>query len=145
MKRILKHMSRWFAILAFTSISWKMNAQNELLQKLKFKNEKVRDYIAEGILKIDVNFIKTPPSKVKIFYRKPDQFKVKKEGGISILPKGGITVDLDAMLKNKNKQMFVYEKRCKVRQFHRPFLHYSEGYFIFKILQNTLFPKAANS
>ncbi len=99
---ILKHIGKWFAVLAFISISLKMNAQNDLLQKIKLKNEKIRDYIAEGTLKIDVNFINTPQSKVKIFYKKPDQFKVKKEGGISILPKGGVNVDLNSILENKN-------------------------------------------
>lgn len=53
-------------------------------------------------MKIDVSFIDAPDSKVIIYYKKPNQFKVKKNGGISILPKGGVSVNVGSLLENNN-------------------------------------------
>jgi outer membrane lipoprotein-sorting protein len=79
-------------------------AQNEteLVKKVKGKLDKVNDYTAEGKMKIDVSFIDAPQSKVTVYYKKPDKFKVKKNGGISILPKGGVSINLGSLLGNEN-------------------------------------------
>lgn len=74
--------------------------ETELVKKVKAKLDKVTDYTAEGKMKIDVSFIDAPDSKVTIYYKKPDKFKVKKNGGISILPKGGISVNVGTLLGN---------------------------------------------
>jgi hypothetical protein len=65
-----------------------------LLNKVKAKLELVNDYKADGQLKTDVPFMKVPESRVSIYYKKPNKFKIKKEKGISIVPKGGISINL---------------------------------------------------
>jgi outer membrane lipoprotein-sorting protein len=69
-----------------------------LIKKVKAKLDVVNDYIAEGRMKTDVAFIKAPAGKVKILYKKPNKFKLKRDGGISILPKGGVSVNMSTML-----------------------------------------------
>jgi outer membrane lipoprotein-sorting protein len=49
-------------------------------------------------MKTDVAFIKAPIGKIKVFFRKPDFFKLQKDGGISILPKGGISINMRSLL-----------------------------------------------
>ncbi|TAF53473.1 MAG: hypothetical protein EAZ62_04470, partial [Sphingobacteriia bacterium] len=39
-----------------------------------------------------------PVGKVKVYYKKPNRFKLERNGGISILPKGGVSVNLSSML-----------------------------------------------
>lgn len=73
-----------------------------LIKKVKEKLATVNDYIAEGILKTDVTFIKAPAGKVKVYYKKPDKFKLKKDGGISILPKGGISINISSIAATDN-------------------------------------------
>jgi len=80
---------------------WAQDAA-ELMAKVKSKLDKVNDYTAQGKMKIDVSFIDAPDSKVTVFYKKPDKFKVTKEGGISILPKGGISVNAGTLLADAN-------------------------------------------
>ena len=87
--------------LATTGIAQQEEA---LLQKVKAKMDKVNDYQAEGKMKLDVSFINAPASNVTIYYKKPNRFKVKKNGGISILPKGGISVNVSSLLSNSNYQ-----------------------------------------
>ena len=66
-----------------------------LIKKLRAKMDQVNDYKATGNLKTDVSFLKIPVSRVNVFYRKPDRFRIKKEGGISLLPKGGVSINPD--------------------------------------------------
>ena len=75
-------------------------SQNEeaLLKKVKAKLEKVTDYEASGKMKLDVSFINAPESNVTIYFKKPNKFKVKKADGISILPKGGVSVNMATLL-----------------------------------------------
>lgn len=74
----------------------------ELINKIKIKLDQVNDYVAEGILKTDVTFIKAPAGKVKVYYKKPDHFKLQKDGGISILPKGGVSVNMSSIVTSKD-------------------------------------------
>ncbi len=75
---------------------------NTLIKKVKAKLDKVNDYIAEGRMKTDVAFIKAPAGKVKVYFKKPNQFKLKRNGGISILPKGGVSVNMSSVLSDNN-------------------------------------------
>ena len=73
----------------------------ELVNKVKAKLDKVNDYQAKGKMKMDVSFIDAPESKVTVYYKRPDKFKVKKSGGISILPKGGVSINAAGLLANQ--------------------------------------------
>jgi outer membrane lipoprotein-sorting protein len=65
---------------------------------VKEKLNKVNDYTATAILKTDVAFIKAPVSNIMVYYKKPDHFKMVKNGGISILPKGGVSVNMYSII-----------------------------------------------
>ena len=69
-----------------------------LVNQVREKLAKVQDYKAKAILKTDVPFIRMPQSEVDVYYKKPDKFKIKKEGGVSVLPKGGLSVNVNSML-----------------------------------------------
>lgn len=73
-----------------------------LVNKVKAKLETVNDYTATGVLKTDIVFIKAPVSNIKIYYKKPNKFKLKKDGGISVLPKGGISINLNNVVTIKD-------------------------------------------
>jgi len=74
----------------------------ELINKVKARLDKVNDYTATGILKTDVAFIKAPVSKVVVYFKKPDHFRLVKNGGISVLPKGGISVNVGTIISTNN-------------------------------------------
>jgi len=71
---------------------------NALVMKVKAKLDKVKDYTADGKMKTDVAFIKAPIGKVKVFFKSPDKFKLQKDGGISVLPKGGVSINIGSMV-----------------------------------------------
>ena len=71
---------------------------NEIVSILKSKLDAVKDYEAVGKLKTDVAFLKIPISNVRIYYKHPDLFRIKKDGGISVLPKGGIRISMNSLI-----------------------------------------------
>ena len=66
-----------------------------LLQKVKTKIEKVDNYEADGNMKTNVSFLKVPEAQVKIYFKKPNQIKIKNEKGISFVPKGAVSINLN--------------------------------------------------
>ena len=72
-----------------------------LVESVKAKLNKINDYIAEGKMKTDVAFIKAPVGKIKVYFKKPNKFKIVRDGGISILPKGGISVNMNSLLSDE--------------------------------------------
>lgn len=94
-------MTRFFFLLIlvlYTGFEAKSQDVAELVKKVRAKMDMVKDYKATGSLKTDVSFLKIPVARVNVFYKKPDQFKIKKEGGISLLPKGGVSVNMNALM-----------------------------------------------
>lgn len=89
------------SVLAFVHSAFAQN-EADLVKKVKAKLDKVNDYTAQGKLKMDVSFIDAPDSKVTVYYKRPNKFKVKKAGGISILPKGGISVNVGSLLSEND-------------------------------------------
>ncbi|MFZ9170348.1 MAG: LolA family protein [Sediminibacterium sp.] len=74
----------------------------QLIKTVKAKLERVDNYQATGVMKTDIAFIKAPIGKIKIYFKKPNLFKIKKEGGISLLPKGGLSVNLSSLIASSN-------------------------------------------
>jgi len=72
---------------------------NALLQKVREKLNKVNDYEAAGIMKTNVSFLKVPEANVKVYFKKPDNLKIKNEHGISLVPKGAVSISLNNLLK----------------------------------------------
>ena len=91
-------------VMVLLSVSFTFNTQaqdvNALIKQVKDKLDQVNNYVAEGRMKTDVAFIKAPAGKVKIFYKRPNKFKLKRDGGISLLPKGGVSVNMNSVLNN---------------------------------------------
>lgn len=88
-----------FLILLF-SIAGQTQAQdlNLLVKQVKEKLAKVKDYEATGRMKTNVVFLKVPVATVKIYYRSPDKLLIKNEKGLSFIPKGAISINMNNIL-----------------------------------------------
>lgn len=91
---------RSFLFMLTASLALSVQAQDMtgLINKVKAKLDQVNDYEADGRMKTDVAFIKAPVGKVKVYYKKPNKFRLKKDGGISLLPKGGVSVNMNSII-----------------------------------------------
>lgn len=72
----------------------------QLVEKVKAKIELVNDYTASGKMKTNVSFLKVPVANIKIYFKKPNLVKIKNETGISFIPKGAVSIDLNNILSN---------------------------------------------
>ena len=70
-----------------------------LLQKVRAKLELVNDYQAAGLMKTNVSFLKVPEAQVTVYFKKPDKLKIRNDKGISLVPKGAVTISLNNLLK----------------------------------------------
>ena len=96
----MKKMISLFVGICFIQVA-AFTQTNPLIERVTKKLNTVNDYVATGVMKTDVAFIKASLGKVKVYFKKPNLLKVKKEGGISLLPKGGVSVTINSLLNNK--------------------------------------------
>ncbi len=82
----------------FVSLNAFSQDADKLIRDVRAKLDQVKDYRATGKLKTDVAFLKIPVSNVQVYYKKPNRFKVRKDGGISLLPKNGVSINLSSLL-----------------------------------------------
>lgn len=97
-------MKQIFAIILVLISGIPASAQevNALLLKVKTKIELVRDYEASGVMKTNVPFLKVPVADVKVYFKRPDKLKIKNEKGISLVPKGAMSMSLNNLMADKN-------------------------------------------
>ena len=78
-----------------------VKAQNShagtIIEKLKEKQEFIRDYQAEIKISVDVDFMNIPDKKAVVYYKAPDKFKFESKG-FFILPKKGMTFSVSKIL-----------------------------------------------
>ncbi len=72
---------------------------SDLLQKVRARLDQVNDYQASGLMKTDVSFLKVPEAAVTVYFKKPDKLKIKNDKGISLVPKGAVSISLNNLLK----------------------------------------------
>ncbi len=94
----------WVSMFILCS-NWAISASIDpatLLAGVKKKYDLVRDYTANAQLKTNVLFIKAPLSQVTVYYKRPDQLKIKNQKGISFVPKGTVNINLNNVLGLRN-------------------------------------------
>ncbi|HTE12552.1 MAG TPA: hypothetical protein VK645_16325 [Chitinophagaceae bacterium] len=97
MKRIIILLFLLPAVL----INSRAQDATSLIQKVKAKLEKVNDYEATGEMKTNVSFMKVPAALVKVYFKKPGKIKIKNEKGISLVPKGTVSISLNNLLSGE--------------------------------------------
>lgn len=95
-----------YAFLLFISllplVSLRAQDITSIVQQTRLKLEKVNDYEAKGRMKTNVTFLKVPVATVKIYFKKPNRLKLKSEKGVSFIPKGAVSINLNNMLKESD-------------------------------------------
>lgn len=97
-KVMKKNLCVLLSILLLAATSYGQSAA-DLLQKVRARLDQVNDYQAMGTMKTNVSFLKEPQAAVTVYFKKPDKLKIKNDKGISLVPKGAVTVSLNNLLK----------------------------------------------
>lgn len=80
-----------------------------ILDEVRSRFEKIKDYEAEITIKVDVDFVKIPLKTGKAWFAQPDKVKVKTEG-FSLLPKKGMNFSPNQILNGNYTAIFSGEQ-----------------------------------
>jgi outer membrane lipoprotein-sorting protein len=100
MKKIL------ILLLIAVTISAQTKDANKILKQVKDKFEKVKDYEVDANIHLDINFIKMPDTKAKIFFKQPNKMKMQADG-FAMLPKQGMNFSPAQLLTGKFSALYV--------------------------------------
>lgn len=95
MKKIVSALS-----VIFIATSLQAQDANALIQKVKQKLDQVKDYEAKGKMKTNVAFLKVPVADITLYFKKPEKIKFKTAKGVSFIPKGAVSINLNNILGN---------------------------------------------
>ncbi|RYD74191.1 MAG: hypothetical protein EOP53_18775 [Sphingobacteriales bacterium] len=97
-------MKKILAVLSLVLMAAVSPAQdvNGLIQKIKLKLDQVKDYEAAGKMKTNVAFLKVPVANIKLYFKKPEKLKFKTDKGVSFIPKGAVSINLNNILNKGN-------------------------------------------
>ncbi len=95
-------MKKVLCILLLLSISCRGQSKNPdvIIKNLKEAFNIVKDYSVDVKINVDVNFIKVPEMKAKIFFKQPDKVHIESEG-FAMLPRDGLYTSPLSFLNNK--------------------------------------------
>lgn len=71
---------------------------NEIIDAVITNFNKVNDYKVDINIKVDVEFIKVPEAKAKIYFKQPDKVHLEADG-FAMLPKNGMEFSPSALIK----------------------------------------------
>lgn len=101
-------MKKILVILFFLSsvvFPQKKDAQ-KIIDQVQGKFDKIKDYQADVEVKLDMDFVKVPPTKAKVYFKQPDKFKVESEG-FAMIPKQSMDFSPMQLLKGDFTPLYV--------------------------------------
>jgi outer membrane lipoprotein-sorting protein len=83
----------------------------KIISKVKTNFERVKDYEVDVKIKVDVDFLKMPPSEAKLYFKQPDRVKIKSDK-FAMIPREGLDFSPTSLLKNNYTALL--EKKTKL-------------------------------
>ena len=103
----MKKILLFLIFFAFHSYSQSINP-DVILNNVKEKFSKIKDYEVHVRIKVDVDFLKVPVSEAKIYFKEPDKIHFESEN-FALLPKEGVNFSPMAILKGKYTAIYERE------------------------------------
>jgi hypothetical protein len=85
------------------------NKAIEIINELKQHYNLIKDYKADVTIKVNIEFLKIPISKAKVYFKWPDKIKIDSKG-FSMIPKTGLNFANTTMLQGKYEALFIKEE-----------------------------------
>lgn len=99
-------------LLVLSTIGFSQSKDPDEILKTVIKNfDRVQDYVVDVNIKVDVQGVKVPETKVKIYFKQPDKIHLESEG-FAMLPKDGMLFSPSSLLKKDYTA--IYEKDVEI-------------------------------
>ena len=104
----MKNLRVFFLLIFVIGLYAQQVNPDEVLDRVKAKLNLVNDYKVYATVKVDVNFLKVPDSKVTIFFKKPDKVKMESDG-FALLPRQSFNFSPAMLLKDDYTAVYAKE------------------------------------
>jgi outer membrane lipoprotein-sorting protein len=94
-------------LILFNSLFAQSKNPNEIIDQVIKNFSRVKDYQVDVNIKVDIEFLKVPDSKAKIFFKQPNKIHLESDG-FAMLPKEGL--DFSPSYLAKKDYTAIYEK-----------------------------------
>ena len=94
------HCIKLITLFLFYSIASPAQDIETILEKASIKINQVNDYQASGRMKTNVAFLKVPVANISVYFKKPNKLKLKSEKGVSFIPKGAVSINMNSLLES---------------------------------------------
>lgn len=102
-----------YMLSLFTVQPFALSAQeidpHKLVNDVRSRFQKIKNYEADVQIKVDVDFVKIPLREGKIYFKQPDKVKVKAKG-FALLPKPGINFFPSSLLNETYAAIYVKDE-----------------------------------
>jgi len=102
----MKSISFFIILFIFTQTTKAQNLADSLIQHIIASSSKVQSFSADVEIDVDVDFIRIPVKKGKIFFKSPDKFKFRATG-FALVPKKGLNFSMQKMLLQPHTAIYV--------------------------------------
>lgn len=93
-------------LLVLSTIGFSQSKDPDEILKTVIKNfDRVQDYVVDVNIKVDVQGVKVPETKAKIYFKQPDKIHLESEG-FAMLPKDGMLFSPSSLLKKDYTAIF---------------------------------------
>jgi len=103
------HIISFLFVLSFP-LSIQAQDADAIIDEVRKKFMLVKDYEAAVKIKVDVDFVKIPEKKGTVWFRQPDQIKVKTPG-FALLPKRGMNFSPNQLFTGNYTSIFAREEK----------------------------------
>lgn len=111
MKKILISLCVVFSVC----VSAQSKDPNKILDAVRQKFNKAKDYQVDVVVKLDMSFIKIPDMNVKVFFKQPDKVKIQSDG-FAMVPKQGLNFSPAQLLKGDFTTIYVRSELIDTRK-----------------------------
>jgi outer membrane lipoprotein-sorting protein len=95
-------------LFVFTQFGFSQSKDpNKIINDVITEFNRVKDYVVDVNIKIDVEFLKVPETKAKIYFKQPDKVHLDADG-FAMLPKNGMEFSPSSLIKKDYTA--IYEK-----------------------------------
>lgn len=111
----MKKLILLLLVITAASYAQKKDPQ-KLIDAVNKQFAKVNDYKADVEVKLDMEFVKVPKSKAKVFFKQPNKFKIESDG-FAMLPKQSMDFSPMQMLKGDYTPLYVRSENIKGKNY----------------------------
>ncbi len=107
----MKYFKQFFLIFMFLTAVRPLQAQpdaTKIIAAVLEKSTEVKSFEADVAIDVDVDFIRIPVKKGRVFYKAPDKFRFRATG-FALVPKKGLNFSVMSMLQEPHTALFSSE------------------------------------